>query len=121
MLMIVETILGTIRVVVIVPLIGQRRAKRLGFGISLIALFITATCLHRWMIQGSEEEGIQQPYQQIGLLWATLTVCFEIAIGRLQGFSWRVLADEFNPMHGSLMTLIGLPYMLILPQLVSHI
>lgn len=117
-----ETVLGIARGAYLVPRIGQEHAKLVGFAISLVVLFVTARYFRHFLnIKRSVDDSklLVGQLDQVGILWAFLSLLFEIWIGRLQGYSWELLADEFNPAKGSLMTIVGLPYMMLLPRLIG--
>jgi hypothetical protein len=56
----------------------------------------------------------------VGLLWAGLTVAFELGLGRIVGLGWDRLLQDYDLLHGGLMPL-GLLAMALTPWLVRRL
>ena len=61
---------------------------------------------------GQTVEGI------FGLLWLTLTLAFEIGLGRATGMSWDRLASDFDPRRGGLLG-FGMLVVLLAPRMMA--
>lgn len=51
----------------------------------------------------SEKDGCRT-----GMLWAVLTICFELGFGWTAGGTWTELLEAYNPMTGNLWILVVL-------------
>ncbi len=110
-----ETIHGTIRTVVLVPWIGDLRARQLCVFTGSIIIFTLAAVFSRWLRATA--------YQQIavGILWAILTVLFEIVLGRLiLKVSWDRIVQDYDLTRGGLMG-FGLLFMALTPWLAARV
>lgn len=109
-IIITEIVHGVLRGLVLEPLIGDFRARQVSVFIgSLLILAITFVFI-RWL-KGSRVVD----YVLIGFMWVTLTVGFEIVLGRfVMDLSWERIASDYNVAEGGLM-LFGLLVMLAAP------
>lgn len=109
-----ETMNGAIREVIITPVVGGSVAKSISFGTAILLITaITFFCV-RWISASNVAELIS-----VGVLWALLTLVFEIAISRgVAGLSWNQVLADFNPFIGGLMSL-GLIFLVFIP-LISY-
>jgi hypothetical protein len=56
----------------------------------------------------------------VGLLWVSLTLAFEVVVGRALGLGWARIAADYDLLHGGLMPL-GLVAMALTPWLVGRL
>ncbi|MFH1458033.1 MAG: hypothetical protein ABIG31_02560 [Candidatus Omnitrophota bacterium] len=109
-LMAVESVHGTLRILFLVPRIGELPAKQISFlpGLALI-LFITYLFIP-WI--GAKTT---RPLIITGVIWVVLTFIFEIGLGRLVfNYSWDKVFADYDLFNGGLM-LIGLLILVIAP------
>ena len=111
-----EVVHGTLRTVLPAPVVGDFRARQVSvFTGSLIILVVACMCA-RWL-------GARRTASQIGIgvLWLTLTLAFELAVGRLAfGMSWDRLASDYNMLRGGLLP-IGLAVLTCAPAIASRL
>jgi hypothetical protein len=114
-IMVVETIHGVLRGLLIVPHTGERMAARIGWPIGAILVLVVSYLTVRW-------NGIRhsQGLLRLGIVWTILTFAFEIAIGLLRGFGKEQLWAEINPASGGLM-IYSLAVMLFAPLLAARL
>lgn len=111
----VESVHGTLRQLFLVPVLGDFRARQVSVLTGSLLIFLVAWLFIRWL--GATG---RRALLGIGLLWVVLTVVFEIALGRLLGFEWRRLFEDYDLPHGGLMGL-GLVVMLFTPLLAARL
>ena len=109
LIMLVETIHGMLRGLLVAPRIGEEAAGRIGWPVGMILVFTVSFLAIRWT-------GIRGRWNLLGLgaLWAALTFGFEIMIGLLRGLTTNDIIAEINPMAGGLMA-YSLAVMLFAP------
>jgi hypothetical protein len=96
-----EMIHGIVRSVVLMPRVGDKRARQIGvFTGSLMNLGVT----HLF----SECIGARTVHARvvIGVVWVVLTVVFEVTFGRLvMRSSWERIRSDYDLAHGGLLPL----------------
>ena len=112
--MVAESISGTIRSLWLIPAVGEVRAGQIGFVVGVIIVITTAWLFIRWMRPKKPSALLA-----IGLLWAALTLAFEVALGRLVlNYSWERMVLDYEIAQGGLM-LIGLAVLLFAPLIAA--
>lgn len=113
-LMLAEIVHGTLREFYVKPLLGDFRARQLAVFTGSLLLFTLTCAFIKWLrIAGREI--------QVGLLWVTLTVAFEVSAGRwLAGRSWPDIGSDFALWNGGLLPL-GLVVLGLAPLLAARI
>ena len=98
-----EMIHGIVRSIVLMPRVGDMRARQIGvFTGSLVNLGITHLFI-RWIGAKTVRALIG-----IGVVWVVLTVVFEVTFGRLvMRSSWERIRSDYDLAHGGLLP-IGL-------------
>lgn len=108
-MMAVETLHGTARTLWLAPYISDFSARQVTFFTGSILILTIATLFARWL------RASQSQLLGIGILWAVLTLTFEIGLGRLVlHYSWERILEDYNLLHGGLMSL-GLGILLCAP------
>jgi hypothetical protein len=115
LIMVLETVHGILRGLYLVPLVGQAEANRIGWPVGAIIVLTVATLLRPWT-------GLRGPGAlfRLGLMWAALTLTFEIIIGFARGMSALEVANDFNPLTGGL-GLYTIAFMLAAPWLAARL
>ena len=113
LIVIAESIQGTIRQLFIAPALGDLPARQVGVLIGSAIIFAIAIALIRWI--GSRSFGEQF---RVGLLWVVLIVIFEFSLGAALGYSRERMLSDYNMAEGGYMAL-GLLFMLFAPALAA--
>ena len=111
-----ETLNGTVRILWLVPYLGDRLAHQISFVTGSGAILAIATLFVRWL-------RVSHFYQllYVGVLWMLLTVTYEMVLGRLiLGYSWSQIAADYNLLQGGLMP-IGLVLLTLAPAIAAKI
>jgi hypothetical protein len=111
-LMTVESVHGILRTLLIQPIVGDFPARQISvFTGSLLILAVT------YAFSGWLRETSNDLLLRMGVLWAILTVLFEVGIGRLLlHLSWERLWSDYDPRRGGLM-LFGILVLMLAPIL----
>ena len=113
-IIVAESISGTIRSLWLIPSVGEVCAGQIGFVVGVIIVITTAWLFIRWMRPEKPSALLA-----IGLLWAALTLAFEVALGRLVlNYSWERMLSDYDIAQGGLM-LIGLAVLLFSPLIAA--
>jgi hypothetical protein len=116
MFILAESINGTVRNLWLIPALGDRLAHQISFVTGSMLIITIATVFIRWL----NAQRISQ-LLGIGLLWLSLTLGFEIALGRfILGYSWERIAADYNLAQGGLMP-IGLVLVLLSPLIATQL
>lgn len=111
-----ESINGTVRILWLVPFLGDRLADQISFVIGSILILAIASLFARWLQVSRFSQLLY-----VGVLWLLLTVVFEIVLGRLIfGYSWSQIAADYNLLQGGLMP-IGLLLVILAPFIAAKI
>ena len=110
----VESIHGVIRRLLLEPRLGDLRARQVSVltGSVLIVLVFVFT-LRRLGAQPARR------WWEIGLLWLTLMLAFEIGLGRVAGMSWDRIASDFDPRAGGFLG-FGMLVILVAPRVLAE-
>jgi hypothetical protein len=110
LIMAVESVNGTVRMLLIIPSIGERLGTKVSFFSAIILITIVSALSIEW-IRPRGLEGLLA----VGTLWALMTLAFEAFIIRpaLQR-PWESFFAEYDPLQGGLMG-FGLAYMVAAP------
>jgi hypothetical protein len=116
LLMVAESVHGTLRTLFLTPILGDMPARRLSVLTGAVLIFLITLVTIRWL--GTKRTG---QLLGIGLLWVVLTVVFEIALGRLiMNLDWSRIAADYDLRQGGLMPL-GLLFMLLAPNIAARL
>lgn len=114
LIVLAEVVNGTLRQVLIAPLIGDHTARQISTlsGCALILLITWATSA--WL--GATTRRTQWA---VGALWVVLMLAFEIGFGRfVVGASWQQLSADYNLREGGLLGL-GMLWLLCAPRMAA--
>jgi hypothetical protein len=113
LLVAVESVHGVLRRLVLEPQIGDLAARQLSvFTGAVIIVFVLWLTLP-WLGPQSDRR-----WWELGLLWLTLTLAFEITLGRAAGMSWDRIASDFDPRRGGILAL-GMIVILVAPRVLA--
>ena len=112
-LVVVESLHGTMRRLVLEPHLGDLLARQVSVltGSALIIIVFWFTI--RWI--GPQPD---RRWWEMGLLWLTMTLAFEIGLGRAVGSSWDRIASDFDPRRGGLLA-FGMLVILVAPRVLA--
>jgi hypothetical protein len=116
-----ETLHGSARQLWLAPLVGDFRARQLAVFTGCLLIFTIAWLTIRWL--GARRPGQLLGARQllgVGLLWAVLTIGFEIGLGRALGLSWERIGSDYDLTHGGLMG-FGLLFLAAAPWLAARV
>jgi hypothetical protein len=115
LIIVAETIHGVLRQLLLVPVVGDLRARQLGVLIGSLIIFAIAWALARWIDARSLRAQLA-----VGGVWVLLTVCFEYTLGRLLGLTTERILADYDVARGGFM-LFGLAFMLLAPALAARV
>jgi hypothetical protein len=111
-----ETIHGIARRLFLEPLVGDLRARQISVFVGSTLILAITFIFFRWL----DASGTPH-YFLTGLMWVTLTVAFEVLLGRfVLGVSWEQIASDYNIANGGLMV-VGLLIMLFAPYIIAKL
>jgi hypothetical protein len=113
LIVIAESINGTLRRFFLAPALGDLLARQVGVLIGSTIIFAIAVTFIRWI--GARSFGQQF---RVGLLWVVLIVVFEFGLGAILGYSRERMLSDYNIVEGGFM-LLGLLFMLFAPALAA--
>jgi hypothetical protein len=96
-----ETLHGITRRILLVPYVGDFRARQVGVFTGSVIFFAIALASVRWIraTRASQLLGV-------GVLWLLLAVAFEVSFGRFVLFySWKRVASDYDLFGGGLLPL----------------
>jgi hypothetical protein len=115
-LILAEILHGAARAILLVPRVGDLRARQIGvFTGSAIILPIAVACI-RWT--GARTTG---RLLATGAIWLILTLAFEFLFGRfVAGYSWQRLLADYDPAQGGFLAL-GMAVLFFSPWMAARI
>jgi hypothetical protein len=109
-----ETIHGVLRVALLNPRVGDRRARQIAVFSGSTIILIIAWFLVPWIHATGDAELLA-----VGLVWLLFLLAFEVAVGRLlMRASWKRIASDFDIRRGGLLG-IGMAVLLVAPYLAA--
>lgn len=110
----VESLHGLMRRLLLEPQLGDLLARQVSVLTGAVLIILVFRFTLRWL--GPQPE---RRWWQIGLLWLTLTLAFEIGLGRVAGLSWDRIASDFDPRRGGFLGL-GMLVILLAPRVLAE-
>jgi len=114
-LMAIETLHGTIRAMVVTPVVGDLASRQIGVCLGVLINAWITFIIYPFLRSRDDRTSIF-----IGLIWIVLTMIFELTIGRLLGVSWERLLADYDVLHGGLLG-FGLGALMLSPLLASRL
>ena len=92
LIMLVETVHGVARGLLLVPRVGEEMASRIGWPVGMILVLLISAAAIRWVrLRGT------RALLAVGAVWAVLTIGFEFLIGHLRGMSAAAMLASRPP------------------------
>jgi hypothetical protein len=114
-IMLAETLHGTARILWLAPYVGDLQARQISFFTGVILILAIAILFIPWLHASNSQ------LLSVGLLWAILTLAFEIGLGRLiLGYSWERILEDYNLLQGGLMSL-GMVFLVFSPLITAKL
>ena len=111
-----ESVHGTLRELFLAPLVGELRARQVAVLTGSLLILAVAYLFARWIRAGTTRRLVFA-----GLLWLSLTLLFEFALGLLVlGYSWERLASDYDLSRGGLMP-FGLVILALAPLIAARL
>ena len=123
-LIVVESIHGTLRTLFLAPYVGDFRARQIAVFIASLLILFIAWLFVRWLV-GPQVDSTRPASTRwlllTGLLWLALTLAFEFGAGHYAfGHSWRDLASDYDLAHGGLLP-IGMVVLVLAPLIAARL
>lgn len=109
-----ESVSGALRRVLFHPQL-EFVVRQASVVVGALIIFGIAWVFSRWLRIPSGRAALG-----LGLFWVTLTVAFEVGLGRATGMSWARIGSDYDLIHGGMMPL-GLLSMALTPWAVRHL
>ncbi|MBD2465035.1 hypothetical protein H6G89_28930 [Oscillatoria sp. FACHB-1407] len=114
-LMLVESLHGMARMLWLVPRIGDLPARQISLLTGSLLILVITVLFVRWLHASRVSQLIG-----VGLLWAVLTIGFEIGLGRMLGYSWERIGSDYNLLKGGFMA-FGLVWLTFSPLIAARL
>lgn len=98
LIMLVETVHGVLRGLLLAPRMGEEAAARLGWPVGLILVLAVSYLCIRWTHVTRTSALLT-----MGGAWAVLTILFEVFIGLVRGMGLPGIIAEINPQSGTIL------------------
>ncbi len=110
LLMLAETLHGTFRILVLVPLLGDPKARQVSVFTGALLIFGITLLFIKWINPRAISSCLL-----IGAIWVLLTFIFEVVLGLFVfNMPWHRIAEDYDLLNGGLMP-IGLLLMFFTP------
>lgn len=114
-IMVAESIHGTLRTLYLEPWLGSMRARQVSVFTGCILIFVITMLCIRWIDARRPADLLA-----VGLVWVICTLVFEFTLGRILGFSWERMIEDYDIRRGGLMA-VGLLFMLFAPYIAARL
>jgi len=115
LIIVAETVHGMLRQWLLVPVVGDLRARQIGVLIGSAIIFAIAWALARWI-----DARTLRVQLAVGAVWVVLTLGFEYTLGRLLGLPTERMLADYDVARGGFM-LFGLAFMLVALALAARV
>lgn len=115
LIIVTESIHGTIRQWFVAPLVGDKLAGQMGVLIGSALIFLISWLTARWLDAKTFKDQLRT-----GTLWVVLTFIFEISLGNALGYTCTRMLSAYNLAQGGLMGL-GMLFMFFAPALATKL
>jgi hypothetical protein len=115
MIIVAESINGTIRRLWIAPALGELKAHQIGLLTASALILFIAWLTARWLDARTFKAQLQT-----GALWVVLMLCFEFGVGLAIGNSIEQMLAEYDLSRGGLMG-VGFLVLLFAPALAARV
>jgi len=116
LIILAESIHGTLRQLLIAPMIGDLPARRIAFFVGILLIFLIAYWFIRWISAPSTKSLFA-----VGVMWMILTLLFEFGLGIFVfNFSLERMLEDYDISRGGLMGL-GLVFVVLAPYLAARL
>ncbi len=113
-LIVAESMHGTVRELWLKPALGDLRARQVCVFTGMVIILGIAYRFIHWI-----QADTPRTRWLVGLMWVTLTLSFEVVLGRLVlGYSWERLFEDYDVTRGGLLS-IGMLVLLLSPHLAA--
>lgn len=109
-IIVAETIHGTLRTFFLAPYIGDLRARQISFFTGCVLILAIAYLFISWI-----HAKTIRLLLVVGLIWVVLTAAFEVMLGRFaMGLSWEQIIADYDITEGRLM-MFGFVFLMFSP------
>jgi hypothetical protein len=116
LLLLVESVHGVFRKFIVEPWTGDLLARQIGVFTGSVLVVIVTYLFINWIAAATATQ-----LTFIGLMWTSLTLAFEIGVGRFViHYSWVRVLSDFNPATGGLLG-FGLLIMALAPRATASV
>lgn len=114
MIVVAESLHGTLRELFIAPVIGNLTARQVGVPIGCAIIFAISWFCIRWIGARTLTEQLK-----VGSVWVVLIVIFEFTLGTALGYTRERMLSDYVVSEGGFMG-FGLLFMLLAPTLAAR-
>ena len=116
LIIVAESIHGTLRQLFLAPLISDLPARRIAFFVALFIILGITYLFIRWINAPSVKSLFA-----VGIMWMILMAIFEFSLGLfVMNYSWERMLEDYDISRGGLMG-FGLLFMLFAPYLAAKL
>lgn len=114
-LIVAESIHGTVRELWLKPALGDWRARQVCVFTGTVIILGIAYRFSHWI-----QADTPRARWLVGLMWVALTIAFEVVLGRLVlGYPWERLFEDYDITRGGLLA-FGMLVLLLSPHLAAR-
>jgi hypothetical protein len=115
-LIIAESIHGTLRELLLKPYVGDLRARQICLFTGMLIIIGIAYAFIRWIGAANTRVLLLS-----GLMWMALTLAFEFSLGFfVLGYSWERMTEDYDPTRGGFLSL-GMIVLLLSPLIATKL
>ena len=115
-IIVAESVHGTLRQLFLAPLIGDFAVRRISFFTAVLMIFLITYFFIRWISAPTVRSLFA-----VGLMWMILMTLFEFGLGHfVMNYSWEQMLVDYDVSRGGLMG-FGLIFMLFAPWLAAKL